>query len=139
METFRLFALICKRTHADKILYGFLIWFIISSLLLWWLDPGIENWGDALWLAFNISTSIGLGDYTVTAFPARITAVLLGLYGAVIVAFIPGMIASYYMEKVSYSADDTIEQYYDELTHIDSMSQSDLHQLSKKIIGERRK
>lgn len=139
METFRLFALICKRTHGDKILYGFLIWFFIASFLLWWLDPGLESWKDALWLAFNISTSIGLGDYTVTTMPARLVAMALGLYGALIVAFIPGMISSYYMQKVSFSANDTIEQYYDELTHIDTMDKADLKNLSGRISRENKR
>lgn len=133
METLRLFWLILKRTHGDRIMKGFLIWFFFASILLWKLDPGIENWGDGLWLAFNIATSIGLGDFTVTTFAARVVAALLGLYGTVIVAFIPGLIASYYMEKVNYRADDTIEQYYDQLENLDTMSNSELSELSRKI------
>lgn len=133
METVRLFWLILKRTHGDRILIGFVIWFFAASLLLWGLDPDIHSWGDGIWLAFNIATSIGLGDYTVTTIPARITAGLLGLYGTVIVAFIPGMIASYYMEKISFKADETIEQNYEQLEHIDTMSKDELQQLSRQI------
>lgn len=138
METLRLFLLILKRTHGDKILAGFGIYFVIASLLLWALDPDIDSWGNGIWLAFNIATSIGLGDYTVTTLGARLAAGLLGLYGTVIVAFIPGMIASYYMEKVSFSANQTVEQYYDELSHIDTMNSDELKDLSSRIAKGRR-
>lgn len=133
METLRLFWLIIKRVHGDKILYGFLSFFVLGSFLLWILDPDLHSWMDAIWLAYNIVTSIGLGDYTVTTFGARIVAILLGIYGAIITAFIPGMIASYYMEKVSFLRDETIEQYYDQLSHLSSMSQDQLRELSRKI------
>lgn len=138
METFRLFLLILKRTHGDKILTGFAAYFILASLLLWILDPDIHSWGDGVWLAFNIATSIGLGDYTVTTLGARLTAGVLGLYGTVIVAFIPGMIASYYMEKISFSANQTVEQYYDELSNIDTMNKDELKNLSSRIAGGHR-
>lgn len=133
MDTIRLFLLILKRTHGDVILKGFLVWFFISSLLLWWLDPSLTNWGDGLWLAFNIASSIGLGDYTVTTFGARTVAVLLGLYGVVVVAFIPGMVASYYVQKVSFKVDSSIENNFEQLDHLDSLTKHQLKDLSMKI------
>ena len=94
MESLKLFWLIMKRTHGDRLMIGFIIFYTIDCLCLWIFDPGLDNIGDAFWLGFNIATSIGLGDYTVTAPPARICAILLGIYGVIIVAFIPGLILS---------------------------------------------
>lgn len=133
MESLKLFWLIMKRTSTDRLLFGFFIFYLADSVVLWMTDPALENLGDALWLGFNIATSIGLGDYTVTTPLARIAAALLGLYGVVIVAFIPGMIASYYMEKTRISANETIEQNYEDLEKIGEMNTEQLKSLSAKI------
>lgn len=133
IESWKLFLLILKRTHGDVLLYSFLVFFFFSALLLWALDPGVGSLGDAIWLAFNISTSIGLGDFTVTTLPARLVAVLLGVYGAVVVTYIPGMIVSYYTEQAASRQDQSIEQYYDDLMNVNAMSQDQKASLSRKI------
>lgn len=137
MESLKLFWLIMKRTHGDRLFYGFIIFYVLDCIGLWLFDPGLANPGDAFWLGFNIATSIGLGDFTVTAPLARICAVLLGIYGVVIVAFIPGLIASYYSEKTRLNTDQSIEQHYDELLNLDHMSSEQKKNLSSAIKNER--
>lgn len=139
MESMKLFWLIMKRTHGDRLLYGFIAFYILDCFCLWFFDPDLNNLGDAFWLGFNIATSIGLGDFTVTAPLARISAVLLGIYGVVIVAFIPGLIASYYSEKTRLSANQSIEQHFEELDHLDEMSTEQKRRLSQAIQKEGRR
>ncbi len=139
IETWRFFWLIMKRTHGDRLLYSFAAFYLIASVLFVFLDPNITDFGDALWLGFNIATSIGLGDFTVTTLSARIVAVLLGLYGAVIVAYIPGLIVSYYTEKTSVTRDETIEQHYDQIMDLHTMSAEEKRKLSEQIQKENKK
>lgn len=136
METWKLFWLILKRTHGDKLLLSFLGVYVTGCLLMWITEPGLNNLGDAFWLGYNIVTSIGLGDYTLKAFPARIIAVVLGIAGAVVAAFLPGLITSYYTEKISLTRDETIEQHYDELMNLHKMSQQQKKELAGKLQKE---
>ncbi|MEY8380505.1 potassium channel family protein [Ileibacterium valens] len=116
---------------------GFIIFYIIDCLCLWIFDPGLDNIGDAFWLGFNIATSIGLGDYTVTTPAARICAILLGIYGVIIVAFIPGLIASYYSEKTRMNLNQSIKQHYEELDDLTNMNSAQKKQLSETLRKER--
>ena len=136
METWKLFWLIVKRVHGDRIIYGFLIFYLAASAALWILDPDIPSLQVGLWLGFNIATSIGLGDFTVKTAAARLVAAALGIYGAVIAAVIPGLIASYYIEKVSLKAGQTIEQHYDQLMNLHQMSADEKANLADTIRKE---
>lgn len=136
METWKLFWLILKRTHGDKLLLSFIGVYVLGCVLIWITEPGITNLGDAFWLGFNIVTSIGLGDYTVKAFIPRIIAVVMGLGGAVIVAFLPSLITSYYTEKISLTRDETIEQHYDDLMNLGKMSQEQRKTLARTLQKE---
>lgn len=136
METWKLFWLILKRTHGDKLLLAFVGVYVTGCILMWLLEPGLDNLGDAFWLGFNIVTGIGLGDYTLKTFIPRIIAVVLGLGGAVIVAFLPSLITSYYTEKISLTRDETIEQHYDELMNLDSMNQQQKADLADRLKKE---
>lgn len=136
MDTWKLFWLIVKRTHGDMILYGFVAFYLAASAGLWLLDPDIHSFWDGLWLGFNIATSIGLGDFTVKTWGARLVAVSLGIYGAVIAAIIPGLIVSYYMEKVSMKANESIEQHYDDLMNLHNLNQQEKSELASRIQKE---
>lgn len=133
MSSLKLFWIITKRTGANKFLYGFIVYFFISCLLIGVFDKNISNIWDALWFGFNVVTSIGLGDYTVTNPVARIITILLGLYGALILSFIPGLISSYYMEKVKIAQNDSIETFLDQLEHLDTLDKTTLKNISQKV------
>lgn len=136
METWKLFWLILKRTHGDKLLASFLVVYVAGCLVMWLTEPGLTSLADAFWLGFNIVTSIGLGDFTVTGLVPRITAVILGLAGAVIVAFLPSLITSYYTERISLTRDGSIEQHYDEFMQLHGMDDDQKKELARTIRKE---
>lgn len=133
MNTIELLLSILRKTNGDRLLVGFFVFYLIDCFVMMVADPSIPNFQDALWLGFNIATSIGLGDYTVTTAIARMAAVLLGIYGVVIVTYIPGMIASYYMEKIRSVASQSVENNYSRLKDLKSLSSSEKQKLSAKI------
>ena len=121
-----------KRTGMQRFLAGFALFYILFCFLIQITDPAVQSFGDALWFGLNVITTIGLGDYTVTTPLARILVVLLGLGGVLMFAFIPGVMTSYYLERVENKKDETLNQFYDQLFRSPELTD---HQ--KKAIAEK--
>lgn len=139
MRIFEQYAQMIKKTSGDKLLLGFLIFYLLDCLFIWMTDPALTSYGDALWMGFSIATTIGLGDYTVTTAAARIGAILLGIYGSVIEAYIPGLIASYYLSTLKNRRDALVMAHADELSRLDTMSGEQKRALSQTIRQEETK
>lgn len=133
MRNYKLFSLIFKMTHMDRFLLGFLVYFLISCLLLWWIDPSLTTFWDAVWFGFMIVTTIGFGDFTVTSFLGRLITALLGIYGIVLIGFICGVGASYLFEKTRSLRQDSVSSMIWQLEHLDELDQEKLTRLSKMI------
>ena len=104
---------IIRKTFALEILFGLALLIISFSFVFQTLEPGMENYGDALWYCFAVVTTIGFGDMTVVTGIARALSVILGIYGIVVVALITSIIVNFYSE-VKDSADDEDEEEPDD-------------------------
>ena len=98
---------ILRKTYASEILLGLILLIVSFSLLLSMLDPDIESFGDALWFCFATVTTIGYGDITTGNLLCRILAVILGIYGIVVVALITSIIVNFYNEMKTENAQET--------------------------------
>lgn len=136
MQTLKEYWQMMKQTHGDKLLLSFLVFYFIDCLIILWCEPALDNYGNALWMGFSVATTIGLGDYTVTTVAARFFTILLGVYGAVIEAYIPGLIASYYLQKMSKKRDAIVKGHLSDLRRLNSMSKEEKQQLAKTIKQE---
>lgn len=136
MNTLKIYWKMIQKTHGDKLLMGFVVFYLLDCLVLWLCDPSITSYGDACWLGFNIFTSIGLGDYTVTTLSARIAAVVLGIYGAVMEAYIPGLAASAYFDQMQKKKNSVLSSHAEELAGLETMSKAERRALSNTIHDE---
>lgn len=138
MEELKLVALILKRCHAQGFVRSFLAAFFVIAGLLVVCDPGISSYGDSLWLCFNVVTTIGLGDYTVTTLAARVLVMGLALYGIFIFALIPAVVVFFYLEKVNLEKDRTLGEFYDQLVHADTLDHEQKQAIARKVRRWRR-
>lgn len=136
METIHQYWIMMKKTGGDKLLLSFIGFYFIDCLIILLLDPDIENYADALWMGFSVATTIGLGDYTVTSGAARFFTILLGIYGSIIEAYIPGLIASRYLQQLESRRDQILRTHSDALSRISSMSQKEKKVLRQTIQKE---
>ena len=113
--------------------------YILFCFLIQITDPAVESFGDALWFGLNVITTIGLGDYTVTTPLARILVVLLGLGGVLMFAFIPGVMTSYYLERVENKKDETLNQFYDQLVRAPELTDREKKAIAEKTRAIRKK
>ena len=133
MRQGKIFWSILKRTHADKIVTGFGMYFLISALVIMLAEPGIHRYGESIWYCFSVITTIGFGDFTAVTVIGRTASIILGLYGVIVLAIIPGIVATYYMEVVNFKNGDSGEAFIYKLEHLDELSKDELKEISEKV------
>ncbi len=89
---------IVRKTYVGEITFALLTMIIASSLILSYLEPSMENLGDAFWYCFAVVTTIGFGDFAAVTWVGRILTVILGLFGIILVAVITSIIVNFYNE-----------------------------------------
>ena len=89
---------ILRKTFAAEIMFGLLLLVFTFSFIMYQVEPGIKNMGDALWYCFATVTTIGFGDFTAQTAFGRVLTVILGAYGIVVTALITSIIVNYYGE-----------------------------------------
>ena len=99
---------ILRKTFAAEILFGLLLLIVSFSFVFQAIEPRIETYLDALWYCFAVVTTIGFGDYTVSAILSRALSVILGVYGIIVVALITSVIVNFYNEVKDDADDDEI-------------------------------
>lgn len=124
---------ILKVTGVDKLFVGFVFFIFSISLMLLIIEPNITNYGDALWFAFATVTTIGYGDVTALTLLGRCLTVLLGVYGILIVALIPGVLVSYYLDFIEKKSDETMGLFLEKLENLEQLSSEELQHISSQV------
>lgn len=124
---------ILKRTHAIKILYGYIALFVCISLAIMLFEPKINTFIDSVWYCFSVISTIGFGDITVTTITAKILTIVLSIISILVVALIPGILTSYYIEIVKLRENESSEKFLYDLEHLPELSHEELEALSNKV------
>lgn len=135
----RLFHRILRTTQMYGILGGFLVYFFVTAILIWILDPEVDTFGSSLWYCFVCCTTVGFGDIVPSGVISRVLTVLLTIYGILIVAVIPGVIVSYFTEFNRIKAKDSTVAFLDKLEHLEELSKEELQEISQKVKEKRNK
>lgn len=133
MKKLKLFLKIMNLSNLKQISIGFLLFFIISALLLCFIEPNLKHFGDSLWFCFSSVTTIGYGDFQAITLLGRIITIILSIYGIIFVAVITGAVVSYISELQKLRAKESVAAFLEKLEHLDDLSGEELAQLSNKI------
>ena len=133
MKRLRMLWKVIKRINFDKVLYGFIGWFVIAAILIQIVEPGINSFGDALWYTFVGSTSIGFGDFVAVTFAGRMLTVITTIYEIVIVAMFSGAVVSYYLEIVHRREQESLALLIDKLEHLTELPPEELQRIQDKV------
>jgi voltage-gated potassium channel len=86
-------------------------------------EPGMEQFGDALWWSVVTSTTVGYGDISPESVVGRLVAVLLMLVGIGTIGMITGSIATYFLgDRDAGSADPHVAHLKDVLDSWDELT-----------------
>jgi voltage-gated potassium channel len=69
----------------------------VSGAAVYFVEPGIDRWGDAMWWAVVTATTVGYGDVAPETGAARVIAVLLMLVGIGTIGMLTGSIATFFL------------------------------------------
>lgn len=133
MKRLKLLWQIIRTTDADKILIGFVGFVLFTAFLFMMVEPTIHTYGDAIWYAFAVFTTIGFGDVVATTPIGRVMTMLLGLYGILVVAIMSSTIVNYYIEMSKVKANDSVAKFIDKLERLPELSEDELKEISKAV------
>ncbi len=133
MKKSKIICKILKRTGAVRLIYGFLAVFLTISVAIMLAEPNINTFSDSMWYCFSVMTTIGFGDITAVTLTGRILSVILSIYSILIIAVIPGVLTSYYIEIIKLRANESIEKFLYDLERLPELSKEELAELSEKV------
>ncbi len=133
MKRLKLLRGVLKKTHANSVILGFVIFVLLCGLLIYIIDPEIKNYGDALWYIYSVTFTVGLGDVVVSAVLAKICSVLISVYALFVTALATGVVVSFYNRCVEQEYADTREAIIDKLSRLPELSKEELEEISNKV------
>lgn len=133
MKRLRMLWIVLKRSGAERALIGFLIVFLVCALIIMLFDPGIESYGDALWYLWEVSTTVGLGDYTTVSAVARIVTVICSIVGIITTAAITGIIVDYFSEIRQSQLGESLSEFLDSLERLPELDHEELVHISERV------
>ncbi len=124
---------VLKRTGADKLLYGYLVLLLVISFVIVLVEPDINTYFDGLWYCYNVLSTIGLGDTIAVTFVGKVLSIILSVYSILIIAVIPGVITSFYLEVIKLRTNESMEKFLYDLERLPELSEKELGEISEKV------
>lgn len=82
---------------------------------------------------FQRSHDHRFGDITAVTILGRAMSIFLSICSILIIAVVPGIITSYYIESTKLKEKESIAKFLDDLEHLPELSKEDLQSLSEKV------
>ena len=133
MRRLKVLAGILKRTRADKILVGFIVFLFAVAAVIELAEPDINRYGDALWYCYAVISTAGFGDVVAVTFIGKICSVLLTVYAIFVTAIVTGVVVNFYTQTVEMQRKETIAMFMDQLERLPELSREELESISQKV------
>ena len=103
MKRIKVLGSVLKRTRADKIIIGFIVFIFAIAAVIQLVEPDINRYGDALWYCYAVISTAGFGDVVAVTFIGKMCSVLLTIYSLFVVAIATGVVVNFYTQMVECS------------------------------------
>ncbi len=133
MRRLKVLAGILKRTRADKILVGFIVFLFAVAAVIELAEPDINRYGDALWYCYAVISTAGFGDVVAVTFIGKICSVLLTVYAIFVTAIVTGVVVNFYTQMVEMQRKETLAMFMDQLERLPELSREELEGISQKV------
>lgn len=139
MKKLHILTTILKRTHADKIVYSFLLTIFIAAAILTVVEPSFGTYVDSLWYCYAVITTIGFGDLIAVTLIGRIISVFISVHAIIVIAIVTGVVVNYYTQLLQIQQQETLTAFLDRLEHLPELSHEELVEISKNVTNFRPK
>lgn len=133
MKKIRVLGIILKRTKADRVLSGFLLFLFAAALIIQIVEPDINRYVDALWYCYAVISTAGFGDVVAVTFIGKVCSVLLTVYSMFVLAIVTGVVVNFYSQVVETHSKETLTPLMDQLEHLPELSKEELEAISQTI------
>lgn len=133
MKKIRVLGIILKRTKADRVLSGFLLFLFAAALIIQIVEPDINRYVDALWYCYAVISTAGFGDVVAVTFIGKVCSVLLTIYSMFVLAIVTGVVVNFYSQVVETHSKETLTPLMNQLEHLPELSKEELEAISQKI------
>ena len=133
MKKIRVLAIILKRTKADRVLSGFLLFLFAAALIIQIVEPDINRYVDALWYCYAVISTAGFGDVVAVTFIGKVCSVLLTVYSMFVLAIVTGVVVNFYSQVVETHSKETLTPLMNQLEHLPELSKEELEAISQTI------
>lgn len=133
MKKLKVLWMIQKRTHADQIIFGFVLFLLASAAIIQAAEPDIHRYVDALWYCYAVISTAGFGDIVAVTLIGRICSVLLTIYAIFVIAIVTGVVVNFYSQMVEMQHRETMAMFMDKLEHLPELSREELEAISEKV------
>lgn len=118
MKRLKILWIILKRTKANHILFGFILFIFAIAALIQYVEPNITCYSDALWYCYAVISTAGFGDIITVTFVGKICSVLLTVYAIFVVAIATGVVVNFYNQLVELQQKETLMLFMDKLERL---------------------
>lgn len=132
MKKLRILKAVLKKTKADKIIFGFVVFLFACAFIILLAEPDITRYGDALWYCYAVFSTIGFGDIVATTFIAKVLSVLITVYALFATAVVTGVVVSFYNSCVESQFKESKEVFLDKLQRLPELSKEELEEIADK-------
>ena len=106
MKRIKVLGNVLKRTRADKIIIGFIVFIFAIAAVIQLVEPDINRYGDALWYCYAVISTAGFGDVVAVTF---------------------------YTQMVEMQRKETLAMFMDQLERLPELSREELENISRKV------
>ena len=133
MKKLKVLWMVLKRTRADKVLSGFVLFLFAAAAVILLAEPDIHRYGEALWYCYAVVSTAGFGDVVAVTFLGKTCSVLLTIYSLFVVAIVTGVVVNFYSQMVEMQRKETLTMFMDKLERLPELSKEELETISKNI------
>lgn len=133
MKKLKVLWMILKRTRADKVLSGFVLFLFAAAAVIQLVEPNINRYGEALWYCYAVVSTAGFGDVVAVTFLGKTCSVLLTIYSIFVLAIVTGVVVNFYSQMVEMQRKETLTMFMDKLERLPELSKEELETISKNI------
>lgn len=132
MKKIRILRMILRKTHADRLVLGFLGFLLAAAAVIWAVEPNITTYRDALWYCYAVISTSGFGDLVAVTFLGRVCSVLVTIYSIFVVGIVTGVVVSYFQQSVQVQYEDSKVRFLDKLERLPELSKEELEEMAAK-------